>query len=52
MQICPSSFYPSVKIEGGGVLGLPHKRFSNFSTFFGMELLWSDINHISKDRFG
>ena len=41
MPICPS-----VKIEGGR--GLSQKRFSNFSYFFGMELLWGDINHISK----
>ena len=32
--------------------GKSQKGISNFCTFFGMELLWDDINHISKDRFG
>ena len=38
-----------VKIDGGR--GQSQKRFSNFFRF-GMELLWDDIDHISKDRFG
>ena len=49
LSVCPS-VRPSVKIEGGR--GLSQKRFSNFSSFFGMKLLLGDINHISKDRFG
>ena len=27
-------------------------RQASLFSFFGMELLWDDINHISKDRFG
>ena len=30
--------------------GQSHKRFSK-KFIFGRELLWDDINHISKDRF-
>ena len=39
---CPSVRL-SVKIEGGG--GKSQKRFCN--SFFGMKLLWDDINNIS-----
>ena len=61
MQSCPLSVSPlgnkylilscpSVKIEGvaGGGVNLRNASV----TFFGMELLWDDINHILKDRFG
>ena len=39
------------RLRGGGGEGLSQKRISNFSSFFGMELLWGDINHISKGHF-
>ena len=54
MPSCPSSVCPSVRLsvrQDWGGRGLSQKRFSNFSSFFGMKLLWHDINHISKDRF-
>ena len=34
---------------GGGGVNL-RKALVTFVLFFGMELLWDDINHISKDR--
>ena len=50
LSVCPSA-RPSVCQDCGG-RGLSRKRFSNFSFFFDMELLWVDINHISKERIG
>ena len=46
VSVCPCV---DIKIDGGR--GQSQKRFSNFFRF-GMELLWDDIDHISKDRFG
>ena len=48
LSVCPyvrPSVHPSVK-SGGGV-NLSSASVTFF--LFGMELLWDDINHISKD---
>ena len=56
MQSCPSSVVrlsvclSVVNFEGGGV-NLRNASATSLLVFFGMELLWDDINHISKDRF-
>ena len=50
LSVVRLSVRPSVKIEGGG--GGVYLRNVPVTFFFGMELLWGDINHISKDRFG
>ena len=41
LSVCPS------RLRGGG-----GDASVTFLLFFGMELPWDDINHISKDRFG
>ena len=50
LSVVRLSVRPS-RLRGGGgrERGQSQKRFSNFS-FLGMELLWDDINHISKDK--
>ena len=45
MPTRPSSTASSVSTLRGGKANL--KRFSNFFLFFGMKLLWDDINNIS-----
>ena len=43
-SVCPS-------VKSGGGVNLRNASVP-FLFFFGMELPWDDINHISKDRFG
>ena len=43
-----SSSSAASTLRGGGK-GQSQKRFCNFFCFFGMMLLWDDINNISKE---
>ena len=57
MPSCPSSVRGPSTLRGGGgggVVGVNLKNASItlFLFYFDMELIWDDINHISKDRFG
>ena len=52
MLSCPSVRLSRLRGGGGGGVYLRNARLSKFSYVFGMELLWGDIHHISKDRFG
>ena len=49
LSVVRLSVRPS-RLRGGGGRGVNLRNASVTFTFLGMELLWDDINHISKDK--